>query len=1474
MFSRRFFGGSPTSDGRPDGSPVQASPYAAASREDDKRQATDDDAGELPPPPPKKSIFGFALSSKKDDEAAGSACVENCYLYEYEDIRRATENWSDKYKLGQGTHGTVYAVTLKRQKLAVKRLLIPDEGGFLHEVRVLNKLRHAHIVVLMGWAGKGSEKLLVYELLPGGDVSRLLRARNRTFPWYHRITVAVEAACGLNHMHNAKPKIFHRDIKCANIILDRFGHAKLADFGLACLTKAKKDEVVVAKAEGTPGYACPHYIRTRKVTDKTEVYAFGMVLLELLTARPPAVHVNPQGGLDYLVRHINPSDPHSLLPLVDPRAHFPPEIKVGIAELALKCINPNDAKRPSSNEMYSELEQMIEDWCRTHPLLDYALNHDLALPFPTEDLSSLAELVRRRTIRSTDQPIPVHPSLPSPVLVASADLSPSMGRKGSNVSIGPGGPGFLVAPIVAAGAGGGEGQKGGVKGGMNRPPTSEESNVEEAVKSDALEEPESPEQASRDQTVLEASPNEARSRVAEPPRFPPYMPPQMPFPHPPVIVARRPPIAQGKSVRRISSHGDALRTDIHRERSQSFAEVPPAAPAAGVAPPVPPLQQHPPFVAPPPFGFIAPQMRPPLPPHLNHPALFAARGPAGPPPPPHIHQSFSPPFRPSFPPAQQMPPHMYRSVTPVKLEAAVNAPICAPAGDNASFSFEDDRRRSSLGPILALGSLSHIDCAVAPCTGSENEGGSASSASAVAKEERERARDEAQQEEEAIADSHVVERGGSGSAAASDGMAEEASLIAKEETVDGGAPSESGRIDTSDEQQPSDNPEEELADKNTTTEGKGGSGGPAADIGGEGTHTATAMEETATSEDRYHDASPDKKELQPTHTDTDDLEAGTGSCLTENNNNNKKEQDQDQDQERVPEGEGGLADAENAFVLEFCGEHLAEVSEEGRRYGGGRLVVRADGGMEGPPPEVLGRLHSHFRIHFENLGSDEIYTCVSRHHCRIDFFPLPALADRTDKEAVKPAFGFLLTNLSVNNSYLNGLKLKRNQKAWLQPNDIIALILSDPPFLDNDPRQLNIMMGFTFNIPTSLLPYVPTDPAAYPNVPIELPGVENGTKRSIHVPPPPLRAVPLPAPPPPRPPDVGQGQRRMMDKKQTDDLSDRFPLQLSNASNGIAGPPPKKLSAKRRVIGKKEEETNTNSNPSSNSNTSSAIVSKPISALKLRLGPGGGIGSAESVAVGVGVSAVEEGRRLASSFKERYVPRKTGGLQKSVTTGDRDRDTKGREIAKGNGSGPGSGLSKVAAAIASQQQSPKGPPGQLQQPHLKRLPTGPSVCKRMVPAAQQPPQYRQPPAVQAAPKEALTKKVTAPAPSTDSSYAPVGMGVPVLPPHYHGFPFHPIPMPPPGFHHLNEDMDLTRRSVGPPPPPPPPLPQSSQSFYMSSSTAHTATNVTGAVHPHMPVLLGDYRVVMHPHHPHHHHLQQQQQPGSSHLPSQYHAHHG
>lgn len=126
-----------------------------------------------------------------------------------------------------------------------------DTSGFADEVLVLSKFRHPNLVTLMGW-GSGLDadgcgrRYLVYELLEGGDVAgRLAKARGKSgaaptpFGWAERLWVALDAACGLSHMHNSTPRAFHRDIKSANILLDRSGTAKMADFGLSGIAKNK-----------------------------------------------------------------------------------------------------------------------------------------------------------------------------------------------------------------------------------------------------------------------------------------------------------------------------------------------------------------------------------------------------------------------------------------------------------------------------------------------------------------------------------------------------------------------------------------------------------------------------------------------------------------------------------------------------------------------------------------------------------------------------------------------------------------------------------------------------------------------------------------------------------------------------------------------------------------------------------------------------------------------------------------------------------------------------------------------------------------------------------------------------------------------------------------------------------------------------------------------------------------------------------
>eukprot|EP00435_Cladocopium_sp_Y103_P003231 s2389_g1.t1 len=131
---------------------------------------------------------------------------------------------------------------------------------------------------------------LIYEFLAGGDVSkRLQRSRQQLEPfrWNARLSAAVDAACGLSHLHNVTPRAFHRDIKGPNILLDKNGTAKMADFGLSCVSEGAQHKV--KQASGTVGYACPEYIRTGIITEGSEVHSFGMVVLELLTGAPPAV---------------------------------------------------------------------------------------------------------------------------------------------------------------------------------------------------------------------------------------------------------------------------------------------------------------------------------------------------------------------------------------------------------------------------------------------------------------------------------------------------------------------------------------------------------------------------------------------------------------------------------------------------------------------------------------------------------------------------------------------------------------------------------------------------------------------------------------------------------------------------------------------------------------------------------------------------------------------------------------------------------------------------------------------------------------------------------------------------------------------------------------------------------------------------------------------------------------------------------
>lgn len=314
--------------------------------------------------------------------------------YSFEEMQGATLGWHPTRKLGSGSYGAVYKGELEDgSEVAIKDIDLgplfaqgqsPEMAGFEDEVQTLSKFRHPHLVTLLGWGKKDHHRYLVYELLAGGDAHARLRksarqgADHRPFLWHERLSICLDSATGLSHMHNSKPKAFHRDIKSANILLDRHGTAKMADFGLCCTSSGLQGDrsVKVNTISGTPGYACPIYSRTGVVTEGSEMYSFGMVMLEILTGLAPAApDPHRPGSIVYPVQeHLMPSHSGALercLRQLDASAGWPPALAREMVLLALRCVErDDDLRRPRFVEVVRKLRSMRECYpasapCRT-----------------------------------------------------------------------------------------------------------------------------------------------------------------------------------------------------------------------------------------------------------------------------------------------------------------------------------------------------------------------------------------------------------------------------------------------------------------------------------------------------------------------------------------------------------------------------------------------------------------------------------------------------------------------------------------------------------------------------------------------------------------------------------------------------------------------------------------------------------------------------------------------------------------------------------------------------------------------------------------------------------------------------------------------------------------------------------------------------------------------------------------------------
>ncbi|KAL0343304.1 UNVERIFIED_CONTAM: Proline-rich receptor-like protein kinase PERK5 [Sesamum angustifolium] len=217
--------------------------------------------------------------------------------FTYEELAAATSGFSQDNLLGQGGFGLVHKGILSSGKeVAIKSLKAGSGQGereFQAEVEIISRVHHRHLVSLVGYCIAGSQRMLVYEFVPNQTLEFHLHGKGRpVMDWGSRLRIALGSAKGLAYLHeDCHPRIIHRDIKAANILLDLNFEAMVADFGLAKLTTDNYTHVST-RIMGTFGYLAPEYAASGKLTEKSDVFSFGVMLLELITGRRPVDPTN------------------------------------------------------------------------------------------------------------------------------------------------------------------------------------------------------------------------------------------------------------------------------------------------------------------------------------------------------------------------------------------------------------------------------------------------------------------------------------------------------------------------------------------------------------------------------------------------------------------------------------------------------------------------------------------------------------------------------------------------------------------------------------------------------------------------------------------------------------------------------------------------------------------------------------------------------------------------------------------------------------------------------------------------------------------------------------------------------------------------------------------------------------------------------------------------------------------------------